>query len=87
MKLIERARDNPAATFGTPAEVLASPELTREEKIEVLRRWEYEARLQEVAQEENMVAGVPDLLSDILDALRSLHTDLPPSAPTKSGGA
>lgn len=86
MTLVERARENPAATFGSPANVVASGELSRDEKIEILRRWEYDARLLEVAQEENMTAPTPGLLSDVLDALHALKPEELPSAPTKSGG-
>lgn len=87
MKLIDKALENPAATFRTPGDVVQSAGLTREQKIEVLRRWEYDARQLEVAQEENMTADTPGVLSDVLKALLALGADEHPSAPTKSGGA
>ena len=85
MKFIDRALENPAAMFGAPADVLAAAELTRNQKIEVLRRWEYDARQLEVAQEENMTARGGTALSDVLKALQSLQAERPASAPTKSG--
>jgi len=87
MKILEKALDNPAATFQTPSDVLACGELSREDKIAVLRRWEYDARLLEVAEEENMMSGNPGILSDVLKALQALDAERPMSAPTKSGGA
>jgi hypothetical protein len=87
MRFLDKALDNPAATFASPAEVVKSGRLSREEKIQVLRRWEYEARLLEVAQDENMMSGTPSVLSDILKALMELDADSRPSAPTRSGGA
>jgi hypothetical protein len=69
---VEKALFNPAAYFETPADVVRDPRLSREEKVEALRRWEYDARLLEVAEEENMTAATPSILGDILDALRSL---------------
>jgi hypothetical protein len=87
MKLIDRALDNPSATFQLPRNVVDRQDLTREEKIEILRRWEYESRLQEVAQEENMIASRPGMLSQVLDALSALDAPRRPSAPTKGGGA
>jgi len=87
MKLIDRALDDPSATFRLPKDVLDRQGLTREVKIEILRRWEYEARLREVAQEENMISSRPGMLSQVLDALSALNAPRRPSAPTKGGGA
>lgn len=70
--LFDRALDNPAATFRKPSDVLVCRDLSRDEKIEVLRRWEYDARLLEVAQEENMMSGERSGLSDVLKALQAL---------------
>ena len=57
-------------------------------KVEILRRWEYDVREQEVAEEENMTGALPVRLSHVLDALNMLH--VPPGqihpSPTKQGG-
>jgi hypothetical protein len=50
----EKAKLNPAAVFKSPQEVVSIQELSREQKIEILRRWEQDARLMEVAEEESM---------------------------------
>ena len=39
----EKAKLNPAAVFKTPREIVSSQELSREQKIEILRRWEQDA--------------------------------------------
>jgi hypothetical protein len=73
--------------FSTPEE-LAQACLSSEAKIEMLRQWEYDARLAEVATDENMPDGGEDLLARILAALHSLgyRPDGSSSAPTKEGG-
>jgi hypothetical protein len=55
----EKAKLNPAAVFKSPQEVVSIQELSREQKIEILRRWEQDARLMEVAEEENMPGPQP----------------------------
>lgn len=87
MKL-EQALLDPASVYQAPAEVLADNTLTREEKIKVLRSWEYDARELEVAEEENMGGGRPSLLGQVLSALHRMdaEVDLEHSPPTKQGG-
>ena len=85
----EKALLNPAAVFRTPEEVLESGDLTREQKVEILRRWKFDAHAIEVAEEENMGSGqTSDLLSRILNGLHALDAapDLEHSPPTKQGG-
>jgi hypothetical protein len=87
---INRALTNPSATFKRPQEVVESNDLSREQKIEALRRWEYDARELQVADEEGMAPAEPQpvILDAILNALRSLGApaDVEHSAPTKQGG-
>ena len=72
---LQQALDNPSSCFATPADVVRSSELSHSEKVQILRRWEYEARLLEVAQEENMTGGSTSRLADVLDALHSLGAE------------
>lgn len=72
---LERARLNPAAVFATPEEILATPNLTRTEKIELLRRWAYDADELAVAEEEGMAGGEPTLQGQILAALDQLEAE------------
>ena len=86
---LETARIDPAAVFASPDEVVDRSDLSREQKIEILRRWEYDARELLVAEEENMTG--PDtgaLLDSVLSALESLGAgpDSESPAPTKQGG-
>jgi hypothetical protein len=75
---------DPASAFDHPTEVVDSAELSREQKIQVLRRWEYDARELQVADEEGMTAPKPQAitLDMILAALRALGapTDVEHSA-------
>jgi hypothetical protein len=80
----ERAKLNPAAVFKSPQEVVSSQELSREQKIEILRRWEQDARLMEVAEEESMSGPQPK--QPIRDALHALNywPDTEHSSPSKA---
>ncbi len=89
----EPLRD-PAAAFESPAAVVRAGHLTREQKVEILRRREYDARELQVADDENMVGekmlgeNAGSLLQEVRSALRALDADSDPerSAPTKQGG-
>jgi hypothetical protein len=86
---IEKALLNPGSVFKTPQELLENTELSREQKIEILRRWEYDARQLQVAEEESMEGPQPVKLDAVLRALRAIGaaTDPDRSAPTKQGGS
>ena len=83
----EKAILNPGSEFACPEDVLNQQKISREQKIKILRRWEYDARELEVAEEENMGGGPPSVLSDILVALHRLGSEVDPefSPPTKQG--
>jgi len=53
-----------------------------------LRRWEYDARELEVAEDENMAGGPPSQLDRVLAALHRLgvEPDIEHSPPTRQGG-
>ena len=81
----DKVKLNPAAVFKSPQEVVSSQELSREQKIEILQRWEQDARSMEVADEENMPGPQPKLLQPIRDALHALNywPDTEHSGPSK----
>ncbi len=85
---IEKAKLDPGAVFTSPEEVAAHDALTIDQKIEILRRWEYDASEMAVAEEEGMMGGEPSLLARVLAALDSLGDgyDAEHSPPTKQGG-
>ena len=91
MKDIEKALLNPAMVFKSPQEVVDSGDLSREQKIEILRRWEYDLRELQVADEESMTAPKPEAvtLDMVLKALHSVGAppDVERTAPTKQGGS
>ncbi len=87
---VKKALTDPSAVFKKPQEVIETGDLSREQKIEILRRWEYDVRELQVADEEGMAPADPQpvILDAILNALRSLGApaDIEHSAPTKQGG-
>jgi len=69
---LEEKKLNPASAYGHPDDVLKDENLTRDEKIAILREWHYDAmRLQESAAE-NMTGGEPDRLQSVSNALLKL---------------
>jgi hypothetical protein len=75
-KKLDQALLDPTSVYALPQDVVKDASLTREQKIQILHRWEYDARELQIAEEENM----PDLtreqrssmLSRVLDALHEL---------------
>lgn len=85
---LTKALLDPTAVFGAPEDVVDAPDLPRDMKVKILRRWEYDARELEVAEEENMPSTQPGLLHRVLKALDALgaEADLDHAPPTKQGG-
>lgn len=85
---IARALLDPASVFADPDEVVRAEDIPDSQKIEILRRWEYDVREQEVAEEENMPGGPRIGLRRVLRALHALGAgpDLAHGPPTKQGG-
>lgn len=84
----ERALDDPAAQFAGPEDVLIEPGLTTKQKVEILRRWEYEECEVAVAEEEGMTGGKFSMLQPIMLALERLDggVDVEHTSPTKQHG-
>jgi hypothetical protein len=61
----------------SPKKLLDRDDLSRDEKVEMLRQWELDLREGMVAEEENMPAAEPltVTLDEVLDALRSLGAE------------
>ena len=85
---MEQALLDPGSVFSSPEALLDHAALSREQKIEILRRWEYDAAEVAVAVEEGMPNGEDDLLRQILLALGRLAGGVDPEkvAPTKQHG-
>jgi hypothetical protein len=76
---LERALLDPTTVFRVPEQVLQRDDLSREQKTAILRRWAYDARELEVAEDEGMRDGEPDLLDRVLRALHELNATSTPS--------
>jgi hypothetical protein len=66
--------------------VVASNELTRNQKIEILRRWKYDAQQLEVAEDEaGMAVRRPEMFDRVVQALHmlDLERDTEHTPPTK----
>lgn len=76
MSQFEKALLDPASAYQKPDDVVHDESLNREQKIQILRQWEYDARELQVAEEENMPELTADekgsMLSRVLDALHQL---------------
>ena len=82
--------------FAKPDQILGSDDLSHQQKVKLLRQWEFDLRENLVASEENMTADhVPEghsaeLLRGVRKALISIgavdHKD-ETAAPAKAGGA
>ncbi len=83
---VKKAMLDPTSVFKDPEEVVASENLSRDQKIEILHRWEYDARELEVAEEEAGMAVLrPEMFDRVLQALHALgvERDTEHTPPTK----
>jgi hypothetical protein len=83
----KKALTNPSSVFKNPADVIACKDLDKSEKAAILKQWEVDARLLQVATEEGMTEGERSLFADVKKAQEKLHLpDLEEDgAPTKAG--
>jgi hypothetical protein len=79
----DEALRDPAAHFADPAALVDSRELTAEQKIALLRQWEYEESEMAVATEEGMPGGENSILQAITAALAVLDPGGESTAPSK----
>ena len=88
MKNLKQALVNPAAVFVEPNEVVVNPTFSRQQKIDVLRRWEHETRLFQASAKERLTDASEELLGEILESLHELDywPDLEHPARAKSAG-
>jgi hypothetical protein len=85
---IEQALLDPGSVFATPEALFLHVGVSTQQKMEILRRWEYDASELSVAVEEGMPDGNGDLLHRILHALDQLSggMGIEQSGPTKQHG-
>ena len=74
-----------SAHFRTPADLLAAEGLTREQKIALLKQWDYDLQLLLTATEENMtgtgVHATAEKVRAVHAAMAKLGLELDPEAP------
>lgn len=65
---------DPPATFDSPSQIVNSNDFTKQQKIELLRRWEYDAEQLQAAEGEGMAndSNETDMLVKVLEALKCL---------------
>lgn len=74
VKYEEVLRD-PTSSFDVPDEVVVSEEFTTSQKLEILKRWEFDAqRLQESA-DEAMAGGERSQLAEVQECIRKLTSE------------
>ncbi len=74
---VKQAMLDPTSVFKDPTDVVADENLSRDQKIEILHRWEYDARELEVAEEEaGMAVLQPDMFDRVIQALHTLGVEL-----------
>ncbi len=86
---LTQAMLDPSSMFSSPMAIVGDEHLSTDQKIDLLRRWEYDAREMQVADEEGFPAREPgSLLDTIIIALHRLGAgpDIEHSPPTKQGG-
>lgn len=73
MKFEDLLQDPPAA-FDSPSQIVNSSELSKKQKVELLRRWEYDADQLQTAESEGMESDHVDtgVLAKVLAALKDL---------------
>lgn len=83
-----QAKGAPSQVFDTPEAIRDHEDLDRAQKIELLRRWAYDASELLVAEEEGMDRGERPDMARVLRVLADLGAGLEPerTPPTKQGG-
>lgn len=68
-KDFDKALLSPTKVFDSPMAVVRTDALTTDQKLEILKRWEAEARDLQVAAEENMAGGESNGLIEVRKAI------------------
>jgi len=68
---LEEALRDPKAFFAEPQDVVAHPQLSREQKLQVLRRWEQDALRLSASESEGMGGGEDNMLCRVERAIQA----------------
>ena len=82
----QKALMDPQSAFEAPEKIVTARDLTTDQKVEILRRWECNAAEEAVALEEGMPGEESNMLRRILLALGEIAgpIDVEHTAPTKN---
>ena len=69
---VSRALRNPKSLFEEPTDVVANPQLAREDKLAILRAWEEDARSLSRSESEGMGGGEESMLGRVEHAITLL---------------
>lgn len=69
---LRKAKQNPAAMFDEPQDVLTANDLSTDEKRAILDQWKQDAMQLQQAADENMTGGEPSRIEDVVEALKAL---------------
>ena len=70
---MKKAIANPSGVFDTPVDIVEHAELSKDEKVKLLRVWETDALELETAAQESMTGGEASRLREVHEALRMLE--------------
>ncbi len=89
MTEFEKALQNPQDSYTEPKNVITDKKLTKEQKLQILKQWEYDARELMVAEEENMQGEAANILQQVLHAIHEIDPsyDSTHSSGSKQGGS
>jgi hypothetical protein len=65
----DRALLSPSSVFDEPIDVVATDSMTAKQKLEILKRWEVDARALDEATGENMSGGEVSQLTEVRAAI------------------
>ena len=69
---IEAALSDPKAFFAEPQDVVAHPQLSKEEKLAILRQWQQDALRLSASESEGMGGGEENMLGRVERAIQLL---------------
>ena len=72
----DQAKQDVGKIFGAPEDVYSASDLSKEQKIFLLRQWETDLRLLMVASDESMASTTPGRTADLLQQVRQTLTCL-----------
>ena len=72
----ERGLVDPVKEFKNPEKILEDRDLNAEQKLAILKLWAHDAKLLEIADEENMAGGPQDILERIINCINKIKSSL-----------